>query len=189
VTDSLGTARPALLYYVSPAQIDWVVPDGTAIGAATVTVASGGQTTATGGVTIAAVAPGLFTANADGKGAPAAQSITIAPDGTQTIRPVAVCGPSAGSCVPAPIDLGPSGTQVVLALFGTGIRGFSSLAAMSATIGGVSAPVQSAGAVLQYAGLDEVKIALPRTLAGLGAADLILIVDGKAANTVQIDIK
>jgi uncharacterized protein (TIGR03437 family) len=91
--------------------------------------------------------------------------------------------------VPAPIDLGPSGTQVVLALFGTGIRGFSSLAAMSATIGGVSAPVQSAGAVLQYAGLDEVKIALPRTLAGLGAADLILIVDGKAANTVQIDIK
>lgn len=189
VTDRLGTARPALLYYASPTQIDWVVPDGTAIGAATVTVSNGGQTTATGAVTIAAVAPGLFSANADGKGAPAAQSITIAPDGTQTVRAAAVCGPVVGSCVPAPIDLGASGTQVLLALFGTGIRGFSSLAAVSATIGGLTAEVQSAGAVQQYSGLDEVKIVLPRTLAGLGAADLILTVDGKAANTVQIDIK
>lgn len=189
VQDSLGAVRQAPLYYVSPTQIDYVVPDGTATGAATVTVSSNGQITATGGVTIDTVAPGVFTANGDGKGVPAAQAITIAPDGTQATTPVALCGATTGSCVPAPIDLGATGTQVVLALFGTGIRGFSSLAAVSATIGGASAQVQSAGAVPQYSGLDEVKIVIPRTLAGLGALDLILTVDGKAANTVQITIK
>jgi uncharacterized protein (TIGR03437 family) len=69
------------------------------------------------------------------------------------------------------------------------VSGLCVNSAVSATLGDLDAQVQSAGAVQQYPGLDEVRIVLPRTLAGLGAADLILAVDGKAANTVQIDIK
>lgn len=189
VTDSLGAERAAPLYYVSSSQIDYVVPDGTATGTATVTVTSSGQATASGNVTIDAVAPGLFTANGDGRGAVAARAITITPNGTQITRPMALCGTTPGSCVPAPIDLGPGGTEVMLVLFGTGIHGFSSLSAVSAKFGNVDAQVQSAGAIPESAGLDQVKILIPRTLAGLGEMDLTLSVDGKAANIVRINIK
>jgi uncharacterized protein (TIGR03437 family) len=106
-----------------------------------------------------------------------------------TYPAVFICGAAAGSCVAAPIDLGPNGTQVVLTLYGTGIRGRSSLAAATAKIGGVDAQVQYAGAQPQYVGLDQVNVAVPRSLAGRGAVDLVLIVDGKPANTVRVSIK
>jgi uncharacterized protein (TIGR03437 family) len=189
VKDSGGVERPAPLFYVGSSQINYLVPDGTALGPATLTVTSGGQVTATGALNIDRVAPGLFTANFDGKGPPAAVAITVAPDLTQTIQAVARCGTAPGSCVTAPIDLGPSGTQVVLALYGTGIRGRSSLAGVTAKIGAMDAQLLYAGAQSQYAGLDQVNVVIPRALAGLGEIDLALTVDGKPANTVRVNIK
>jgi uncharacterized protein (TIGR03437 family) len=138
---------------------------------------------------IETVAPGIFTANADGKGAPAAAAITIAPDLTQTTQEVARCGGTPGSCVTSPIDLGAPGSQVILTLYGTGIRGRSSLAAVRAKIGGVDAEVQYAGAQPQYAGLDQVNVVIPGALAGRGEVDVVLTVDGKASNTVRMNIR
>jgi hypothetical protein len=43
VKDSAGTERQAPLFYVGPSQVSYLVPDGTAIGLATVTVTSQGQ--------------------------------------------------------------------------------------------------------------------------------------------------
>src|SRR5579862_7441589 len=57
VQDSAGVARPAGLFYVSPSQIDYLIPAGTAPGVATVTVGR-----ATSAALIAAVGPGLFSA-------------------------------------------------------------------------------------------------------------------------------
>lgn len=189
VKDSAGVERPAVLFYVDPSQINYVVPEGTALGPATVTIANGGQVTGTAPINIEAVAPGLFTANCDGKGPPAAAAITVAPDLTQTVQPVANCGAAVGSCVTSPIDLGPSGTQVILTLYGTGIRARSSQTGVTATIGGVSAEVQYAGAQSQVTGLDQVNVVIPRALAGeYGEVDLLLTVDGKAANVVKINV-
>jgi uncharacterized protein (TIGR03437 family) len=188
LTDSLGVQRPAPLYYVGPSQINFVVPDGTALGSSMITVTSGVQVTATGIVQIDLVAPGIFTANADGKGTPAAWAISVAPDQTQTFHGVASCGTAPGSCVPAPIDLGPAGTFVILSLYGTGIRGRSSLTAVTANIGGVNAEVQYAGLQPTYEALDQVNILIPRALAGRGEVDVILTVDGRQANTVRINI-
>ena len=189
VKDSLGAERSAALYFVAPAMIDFVVPDGTASGLATVTVSTKSQPIATASVTIEPVAPGLFTANGTGQGVPSARTATVAPGGAQTTRSAAICSKGAGNCVPAPVDLGPSGTEVVLALYGTGIRGLTSLAAVTAMIGGVNSVVQSAGATAQSPGLEQVNILLPRTLAGRGEVDLILTVDGKTANLVRVAIK
>jgi uncharacterized protein (TIGR03437 family) len=58
VTDSVGTARPAPLFYVSPTQINFEIPSGTALGQASVSIA--GQTTT---ANVAAVAPGIFAAS------------------------------------------------------------------------------------------------------------------------------
>ena len=67
VTDaSAGVSRAALLFYVSPAQINWEIPDGTATGAATVTIANGNGMSQTGTIQIGAVSPGLFELNSSG---------------------------------------------------------------------------------------------------------------------------
>lgn len=187
--DSAGVERQVPLFYVSPSQINYLVPEGAAAGPATVTVRSGGQAVVTGAVSVEGVAPGLFTANSDGKGAPAGAAIAVAPDLTQTTQAVAQCGAAPGSCATSPIDLGPSGTQVVLVLYGTGIRGRSSPAGVTVKIGGLDGAVQYAGSQGQLAGLDQVNVAIPRALAGQGEVDLTLAVDGKAANTIRVNIR
>ena len=63
VVDSAGVEQPAPLYYASPCQINFVVPNTAALGAATVKAVVGGQVVARGPLVIKAVAPGLFTAN------------------------------------------------------------------------------------------------------------------------------
>jgi len=68
VADSRGTSRAALLFFVSPGQINYLIPAGTATGTARVTVTSGAGGTAGGTVEIERVAPALYTANARGTG-------------------------------------------------------------------------------------------------------------------------
>jgi uncharacterized protein (TIGR03437 family) len=189
VKDAAGVEWQAPLFCVTPTQINYLVPDGAAPGPATVTVTSAGQVTGVGTVNIAIVAPGLFTANSDGRGPPAGVAVAVAPALTQSTQPVASCSASPGSCVTSPIDLGPGGTQVVLVLYGTGIRGRSSLGGVAAKIGGVDAEVQYAGAQSQFPGLDQVNVVIPRELAGHGEVDLALTVDGKTANTVRVNIR
>src|SRR5215467_9253523 len=91
--------------------------------------------------------------------------------------------------VSVPIDLGPATDQVFLLLFGTGIRNNNGLTGVSATIGGAPCVVQFAGAQGGFAGLDQINLLLPRSLAGRGEADLILTVEGKQANTVRVNVK
>jgi len=189
VKDAAGVERPAPLFYVGPTQVNYLVPDGTAVGPVTVTITSGGQVTATGAASVDVVAPGIFTANQNGAGVPIAQAVSLAPDQTVTTPAVFTCGTTTGSCVTVPIDLGPAGTQVYLTLYGTGIRGRSSLAGVTASIAGFAAQVLYAGAQSQYAGLDQVNVQIPRALAGRGEVNLALTVDGKIANTVRINIK
>jgi uncharacterized protein (TIGR03437 family) len=131
----------------------------------------------------------LFSANADGQGAPAAQAVLAAPNGSQTALPVYQCGSTAGSCTPAPLNTGTAGTHLVLALYGTGIRGRSALGSVICYIGGVGVPVDYAGPQPQYEGLDQVNVTVPASLAGSGQTSLYLVVDGQTSNTVTIDIR
>ncbi|MBS1790939.1 MAG: hypothetical protein JST85_24720 [Acidobacteria bacterium] len=189
ITDSLGTTRSAPLFFVSPTQINFQVPAGIAAGSATISVLLNGSTVGQGSVTIANVAPGLFTANVTGKGVPAAVVYRIKADGTQSYDPVAQYDSAQNGFVAVPIDLGASTDQLFLIGYGTGLRNRSSLSAVAATIGGTSAVVSYAGAQGTYVGLDQVNIAIPRSLSGRGNVDLILNVDGQSANTVTINIK
>ncbi|MGH9940446.1 MAG: hypothetical protein ACREAM_29740, partial [Blastocatellia bacterium] len=60
---------------------------------------------------------------------------------------------------------------------------------VSARIGDAPCEVQFAGAQGEFAGLDQINLLLPRSLAGRGEADLVLTVDGKQANMVRVHIK
>ncbi len=190
VRDNAGTTRDAPLFFVAPTQVNYLLPTGAALGAATVTVTSGSGVVSTGPAQIAAVAPGLFTANASGQGVAAAVALRVKPDGTQTTEPVAEFNQAQNRFVAKPIDLGPDGELVFLILFGTGFRNRSSLSAVSASVGG--APVESlfAGAQGDFVGLDQANIGpLPRSLAGRGEVDLVFRVDSKPGNIVRISVK
>src|SRR6185437_368778 len=62
VKDSKGVVRQAQVYYVSPTQINYLVPAATALGPATVAVTAPNGVTAVP-VTVLSTVPGMFTAN------------------------------------------------------------------------------------------------------------------------------
>jgi uncharacterized protein (TIGR03437 family) len=178
----------AQLHFVSSGQINFIVPS-LPEGRTTVVVIIDEQAVASGAVEIARLAPGLFSANANGQGAAAAVALRVSADGRQTSQPTFHCGATPGSCVAIPIDLGAETDQVILLLFGTGIRGVRSLSEVSARIGGVDAEVLYAGRQGDFAGLDQVNVRLPRSLAGHGEAAVLLSVEGKTANTLTVSIR
>jgi uncharacterized protein (TIGR03437 family) len=189
VRDSAGIERPAPLFFVAPMQMSYQIPPGTLTGTAMIIATSGGGAVSTGIAQITAVAPGLFSANANGQGAPAAV-MQRRRGNVDTFEPVAQFDEIQVRFVTRPIDLGPETDQVYLLLFGTGIRFRSSLAAVTCQLGGTSSEVFYAGAQGGFVGLDQVNVGpLPQSLIGRGEVDLLLTVDGQAANTVRINIR
>jgi uncharacterized protein (TIGR03437 family) len=187
LTDSGNGAGAGSLFYVSPNQINFVVPDATKTGTATVKILGGANSPQSATVQVDTVAPGLFTANGAGGGVAAA--IAIRRDiATQTDNPVPVYQCNANGCSSIGIGLGPD-ANVFLELFGTGIKGRTSLTNVTATIGGESVDVLFAGPQGQFPGLDQVNLSLPQTLHTRGEIDVVLTVDGQVANTVRINLK
>lgn len=185
VIDSSGAGRAPIVLYSSPGQLNIVVPAETAAGPATLAAERDDGSLAYGRLQIQAVAPGIFTAAAGGVGPPAGLVRVEQPDGTVSTSRVAVCDGD-GVCRAAPIELGPPGSLAMLELLGTGIRGRSSLGAVTCHIGGENAPVLLAGPDGNLPGLDRVSVSLPRSLAGSGLATIRLSVDGVEANFTQV---
>src|SRR5262249_54372392 len=198
VRDSQGGDRLAPLFFVSSGQVNYQIPPGTALGAATVTVTSGDSTVSTGNVTITSVSPGLFSANANGQGVAAAIALRVKADSTQVFEAVARFDTTLNTFVPIPIDLGPSGEQVYLLLFGTGFRNApntdgnpnnGSAESVTVTVGGANTSVLFSGPAPGFVGLDQCNIGpIPRSLAGGNDVNIIMTVSGKPANTVKVNI-
>jgi len=187
ITDSTGNVNSAPLDYVSPGQASFLIPSGVASGAATVRVTRGGATVLTGTLTVAADSPGLFSANGNGAGAAAAVAERVSASGAVTPLSVYSCqSGTAVSCLSSPLSLGSTTDTVYLSLYGTGIRG---AAAVQAYVGGQPATVQYAGAQGQYQGLDQVNVALPKNLAGMGEVSVYVVADGIPSNMVTINVQ
>jgi uncharacterized protein (TIGR03437 family) len=189
VRDAAGVERLAPLFFVGPTQVNFQVPLSTAVGTATVTITSGDGSTSTGLLPVTSVAPGVFAANMNGQGVLAGVTLRIKADGSQIYETVARLDAATNRFVSTPIDLGPESDQVFLIFFGTGWRFRSAEANVKVSIGGVDAPVLYAGSAPGLIGADQINVRLPRTLAGKGEVDLIVIVDGKAASAVKINLK
>jgi uncharacterized protein (TIGR03437 family) len=189
VRDAAGIPRSASLFFVSPGQINYLLPSGIAPGFATVSARRNGAEVAQGSVQIEAVAPGLFAANAAGQGLAAAVIFRRKANGEESFEPVAQFNAAANRFDPVPVDLGAATDQVFLILFGTGFRGRSALAAVSATIGGAPSEVSFAGSQGSLAGLDQANLLLPRSLAGRGLVDIAFKADNRTANTVTVFVK
>jgi uncharacterized protein (TIGR03437 family) len=178
------------LLAVSSDQINFIIPAGVTPSHITVLVeGTGGELRAEGGLHVRQLAPGLFSANADGRGVAAALAVRWKADGSWSSQEVFSDDP-VGNRVAIPIDLGPETDHVYLALFGTGIRGLTNLAEVSAQVGGREVGVLYAGPQSEFVGLDQINIGpLPRSLLGSGPADVRLTVNGSSSNIVQVEIR
>jgi uncharacterized protein (TIGR03437 family) len=191
VVDSSGSQSLAKLLYVSPSQINYLVPAGTATGTATMNITDGAGNVQTSTSQIQVVAPGLFTANEDGKGVVAATAYRLVD--LQIPGPVRVyqCLDAPGSCVSVPIDTGLD-APVFVTLYMTGIRGRSSDSALAVTIGGQPIPVRSISSIDDsdaLAGIDQVQVGLPLSLRGSGEVNVVISVDGTISNNGTINIQ
>ena len=178
VTDSAGTARTAQIAYASPAQVNYVIPEGTATGIGTVRFTVNG-TTASGSLNIVANYPNLFTVNASGLAA----AYALQPQSGQITTAYQV---QSGSIVPQAVPVGTAAEPSFLVLFGSGL---GSATSTTATIGGVATTVGYAGAQGTYKGLDQYNILIPTSLAGKGSVDVVLTAAGKPSNSVNVTIR
>ena len=185
VRDSANVERDAPLFFVSPGQINFLIPAQTALGAATVNVRLQNTTIATGVITVARTGPGLFAANADGSGLAAALLLRIKPNGAQLYEQLARFNETTRKFEALPLDLSIADDQYFLVLYGTGFKGAP---AATATIGGQSAEVLFAGAQ-GLAGLDQANLRLARSLSGRGTLNVVLRADNQNANTVTINVR
>jgi uncharacterized protein (TIGR03437 family) len=182
----------APLFFVSPNQINLLVPLSLSDGEATFRIFAPGSSiepTTIGRVMIDQVAPGLFSADASGRGLAAAVVLRVKADGSQVYESVTRFDQAQNKIVAVPIDVSNPAEQVFLLAFGTGISGRLALSNFQAKIGGETSEITFVGALNDFAGLDQLNLRLPGVLAGRGDVDVVLTVDGKAANTVQISIK
>lgn len=192
VTDSANVERVSPLFFVSggpSGQINFLIPDGTANGAATTKVTLNGQIISQGTLNIVSVRPSLFAADASGGGYASAQIFRLRGDGSFGFEDTVRFDQASNSFVPIPIDLGPDTDQVFLVLYGTAFRNRSSVAAASAKLGGLDSQVVDALAHPNYIGVDQANVRISRTLAGRGDVNVEFTVDGQTANTLKVNIK
>jgi uncharacterized protein (TIGR03437 family) len=186
VKDSAGSSQTAQLFAVSPGQVNLLVPSGLAAGPATATVLNGSTVAATGSLTVAGSAPGLYSMNQDGAGVAAADAFVITASKQVNYQTLFTCNASvARSCLPSPLSLGAATDTLYVELYGTGIHGAASV---QCYVAGQSVPVVYAGAS-GYAGEDQVDISIPRSLAGTGDVRVYLVADGVSSNVVALKIQ
>lgn len=157
-----GTA--AMLAYASSGQINFIVPSTAAPGTATVTV-SNGSTTFSTPLTVSPSGPGLFTTNGMGIG-----------DGAIVHGTLWSLGP---------FSVTTSGQPTPLSIFLTGLD-LSTAPVVS--VGGVPATVTWYGNAPGFAGLQQINIVLPASVAGAGRIPITVTSSGQTSNVAFITI-
>ena len=116
-------------------------------------------------------------------GRPAAYVTRVAPGGATANEPIFKL--NNGIYTPSPIDV--TSGQTYLILFGTGIRNGEGIKVTSSSqdLG----EVRYTGPQPSFAGLDQVNVVLPSTLAGSGGINLMVTSEQPASNTVYLCIK
>lgn len=175
ITDARGVSRAAPIYFVSENQVMYLVPAGTAAGTAQVSI--GPQRTT---LEVAAVAPGLYTANQKGSGVAAGTYLRITAQGERSEGLLFDPATQADTGVPAGAT-----DQLYLILYGTGMRGGRA----TATVGGVPVPVAGPVAQGQYQGLDQINLGPLPVRIGRGQKQIVIRQGEALANLVTVTFR
>ncbi|HAF12607.1 MAG TPA: hypothetical protein DCK99_02670 [Blastocatellia bacterium] len=153
--------RRAQIFYVSPTQVNFLVPPATEIGTAEVIVTNSDSFPSRGNVQALRAAPGVFTYGGDGLG----EGVILNAETLQR----------------GPFD--PSSGNLRLIVFSTGARNGSQL---SLTAGGRALVVESIIKSPTIPGLDEVHVLVPADLRSAGIVDLVITADTIDSNPVTM---
>lgn len=189
ITDTNGKTTEAPLFFVSPGQINFLVPYVYA-GQLTVTVTNPANQSFSGKIFVESYTASLFTADSSGRGVAAAVAYrwTANSSDPPEILPVAILD-SMGRLTANPIDLGGENQGVTLALFGTGLRFPEYPHRVKALINGEEIRIDYVGSQPSFAGLDQVNITLPKSLRGKGDVEITLVYGDFVSNPVTVRIK
>ena len=188
--------QAAQLFFVSPGQINFVIPSGVSPGSASVVVRAGNGITSNGTVQVAQAGAAVFSANSDGQGVPAALLLRLKANGQQLYEAVSQLNQSTGRLVTKAIDLGPEGEKVFLVLFLSGIRKAPDPNSdgnvrenVHVLLGGADLTPDYAGAQGGFIGLDQINVEIPRSLIGRGKINLAVAVNNfGSSNLGEIEI-
>jgi uncharacterized protein (TIGR03437 family) len=189
VLDSQGVEKPAPLFFVSPTQINFVIPEGLAEGGIAIRVMRENQPTHVSFARLIKVQPDVFSADASGQGLATAVILRIKADGSRSFESIAQFDSVQNRFIALPIEVRDETQQVILVLFGTGWRNRQLLDDVTVKIGGQVIPLIYAGSQNTLAGLDQINARLPNTLAGRGLVDLVVTVGTQASNKVLLHLK
>ncbi len=176
VTDADGRELAAPLFFVSPGQINYLVPEEAGHGPARARVISEGIVVSEGTLRLSRAAPALFTVTADGRGVPLGMSTFNGIDFEPLSDP---------DGKPRPIMAGSPWQPTYLTLFGTGLRRAEKL---RVRIGGIEVEPIYAGAQGSYAGLDQINLVVPPGLSG-GISEVSITADSSLSNIVQVSVR
>lgn len=173
IRDSAGTERAAPLFFVSPGQVNYQIPDGTAAGPASVTVTSGDGRVSSAVIQVVAAAPSIFTANASGSGAAAAVDAFTGALGPFNAKRA-------------------NGEPNIISVFGTGLGADATdvdgSVSVEAKIDGQVVTVLYAGRAPGFVGLNQFNVVFPATISS-GVHTLTISRNGVVSNTVTIAIR
>jgi hypothetical protein len=153
--------RRAQITFISPTQVNFIVPGQTEVGTADVVVTNEEGFQSRGTVAVLRAAPGIFTKSGDGQGEGVVLNANMQGSGT----------------------FDPSDGQLRLIIFTTGVRHATQV---SATAGGRALTVESFMASPDMPGMDEVRVLVPADLRGAGTVNLVVRADNRDSNPVTI---
>lgn len=151
----------ARLIFVSPGQINFVVPNIVGTGDAVDFTINNNGVQSTGKVKLVNAAPGVFTATGDGKGTSTAQCGRISPDGLSFVLSAPPC------------SVGTSAQADVLVIYGTGFRNATGI---QVRIGDQTLTPTYAGPQGEFLGLDQINVNLTAALASKTGQEITVIV-------------
>jgi len=160
-TTVIVNGRAAQIFFVSPGQVNFLLPPATEIGTADVVVTNSENFQSRGSVPTLRTAPGVFTKPGDGAG----EGMILNSDTLQA----------------GPFD--PAGGNLRLTIFTTGARNATQTLIV---IGGRVVPAESVRASPDMPGLDEVRVLAPSDLRGTGTVNLSVQCDGRDSNPVTV---
>lgn len=173
-TQVLVNDAPVELFYVSPGQINFLMPQVNAGAVSIVILGSSGERTE--GSALTGPNPAVFTATSNGSGVAAAQ---VTADGRNYQR---IYGAN-GTYVP--VSVTNNGQPNYLVLYGTGLRNQPGL---EVRVGGQLCQVTYSGAHPSLPGVDQINVRLPETLRGVGTVAIVVSAAGFVSNFAQINI-
>ncbi|NBO63486.1 MAG: hypothetical protein EBU88_01325, partial [Acidobacteria bacterium] len=169
--------QAAGLLYVSPDQINFLIPTGLEPGVASVVITTVDGATLRTEIEVAPVSPALFAADGTGRNAPVGIA-QVYRRSDLVVQSLFDDAPGADRSSPARLEPVDGDSEMTLVLYGTGIRGYGDLNRVRAIIGDVEVPVDSVKPDPDSPGIDQLQVRLPDSLVGSGRIGLTIHIQG-----------